>query len=158
MVRRKRENDLGWPGLEGAGGLLGLDVTEHAEKVGKHDTVGKLRLAVDVVDLTAVLRDGGEGNDEVEVPAKTLLLIVDPLNESVGVLLATLVEGSDNELGALGTVAGVHGLVVLGDLAPPLIKPWRTSAPMEPAPAPVMSTFLPWKVTPDLAASSRPSR
>ena len=115
VVGRERKDDLGRPGLEVADSLLSLDVTEHAEEVGKHDTVGKLRLAVNVVDLATVLGDGSERHNEVEIPAKTLLLVVDPLNESVGVLLTTLVEGRDNKLGATGAVASVHGLVVLGD-------------------------------------------
>ena len=97
--------------------LLGLDRAQKTEQVGQHDTVSKLRLGIDGVDLTAILGDGSEGNDIVQVPAKTLLGVVDVVNQSLNVLLAALVERHDHKLGTTGTVTGVHGLVVLGHLA-----------------------------------------
>jgi len=96
---------------------LGLDASEETNKVGKHDTMSKLRLGINAVNLATVLGDSSERNDEVKIPAKTLLGIVDVLDKGLNILLATLIEGNNDNLGAARAIAGVHGLVVLGDLA-----------------------------------------
>ncbi|KAI6759685.1 hypothetical protein HG530_010365 [Fusarium avenaceum] len=116
VVGREGQNNLSGSGLEAALSLLGLDASKETDKVGKHDTVGQLGLGVDAIDLTAVLGDSSERNDEVKIPAETLLGIVDVLDKCLDILLATLVEGDDNNLGATRSVAGVHSLVVLSDL------------------------------------------
>ncbi|CEI68857.1 unnamed protein product [Fusarium venenatum] len=116
VVGRKRQDDLSRSGLEATLSLLGLDTSEKTNKVGKHDAVSELRLGVNVVNLTAVLGNGSERNNEVEIPAETLLGVVDILDQSLNILLATLIEGNNNNLRATRTVAGVHSLVVLRDL------------------------------------------
>ncbi|TKW54871.1 hypothetical protein CTA1_23 [Colletotrichum tanaceti] len=115
VVGGQGQDNLGGTGLEAAVGLLGLDAAENAEQVGQHDAVSELRARVDLVDLATVLGNGGKRNDEVQVPTETVLGVVDVVNQSLTVLLATLVEGHNNELRAAGTETGVHGLVVLGD-------------------------------------------
>jgi hypothetical protein len=116
VVGRKRQDDLSRSGLEATLGLLSLDTSKKTDKVGEHDTVSKLGFGVNVINLTAVLGNGSERNNEVKIPAKTLLGVVDVLDQSLNILLATLVEGNNDDLRATGTVAGVHGLVVLGNL------------------------------------------
>uniref|UniRef100_A0A4E9ENN5 Uncharacterized protein n=1 Tax=Gibberella zeae TaxID=5518 RepID=A0A4E9ENN5_GIBZA len=116
VVGRKRQDDLSRSSLETTLCLLGLDTSEKTDKVGKHDAVSELRLGVNVVNLSTVLGNGSEGNNEVKIPAETLLGVVDVLNQSLNILLASLVEGNNNNLRATRAVAGIHGLVVLGDL------------------------------------------
>ncbi|GJD00729.1 hypothetical protein ColKHC_09554 [Colletotrichum higginsianum] len=116
VVRGQGQDDLGGTSLEAAVGLLGLDAAENAEQVGQHDAVSELRARVDLVNLATVLGNGGKRNDEVQVPTETVLGVVDVVNQSLTVLLATLVEGHNDKLRAAGTETGVHGLVVLGDL------------------------------------------
>ncbi|TFA99245.1 hypothetical protein CCMA1212_009011 [Trichoderma ghanense] len=117
VVGGQRENDLSGTGLETALSLLRLDAAEHADEVGEHDAVSQLRLGVDVVNLSAILGNGGEGDDVVEIPAKAVLGVVDVVDEGLHVLLASLVEGHHDDLRAARTEAAVHGLVVLGDLS-----------------------------------------
>ena len=62
--------------------------------------MGQLGLGVNAVDLAAILRNGSEGDDVVEIPAKTLLGVVDVLDQGLNVLLAALVERHHDELGA----------------------------------------------------------
>jgi hypothetical protein len=47
--------------------LLSLDGTEETQKVHKHDTVRDLRLVIETVDLTAILGNGSEGDNIVEI-------------------------------------------------------------------------------------------
>lgn len=81
-----------------------------AEGTHEHDSVGELRLVVETVDLSAVLRDGGEGEDVVEVESKGGVDVVD---ESLNVLLGSLVEGDDGEGRSSGTELLEDGLVAV---------------------------------------------
>ena len=116
MIRRQRQDNLSGSGLEAALCLLRLDGSEHAEKVSQHDAVSKLRLGVNAVDLATILGNGGEWDNEVEIPSETLLGVVDVIDQSLHILLASLVEGHNNKLRASRAEARVHGLVVFGDL------------------------------------------
>ncbi|GKT45755.1 uncharacterized protein ColSpa_05936 [Colletotrichum spaethianum] len=116
VVGRQGQDDLGRTSLEATLGLLSLDAAKNAEQVGQHDAVSQLRSGVDLIDLATVLGDGGKRHNEVQIPAKAVLGVVNVVNQSLAVLLATLVEGHNNKLRATGTETGVHGLVVLGNL------------------------------------------
>ena len=84
MVRRQGQDDLGGSGDKVSGGLLDLDGTEQSEQVGQHESVGKLRLVVDAVDLSAVLGQSSEGDDVVKVDLEGGVDVVD---QGLGVLL-----------------------------------------------------------------------
>ncbi|KAK1253169.1 hypothetical protein MKX08_004356 [Trichoderma sp. CBMAI-0020] len=117
MVGRQGKDNLSGTSFEATLRLLSLDVTEHADQVGQHNTVGQLRLGVDAINLSAILGDGGERNDVVEIPAETSLGVVDVVDESFDILLASLVEGDNNDLRSTRAKTGVHGLVVLSHLS-----------------------------------------
>lgn len=70
--------------------------------------MSELRLVVETVDLSAVLRDGGEGEDVVEVESEGGVNVVD---ESLNVLLGSLVERDDGEGRSSGTELLEDGLV-----------------------------------------------
>ncbi|KAI3487340.1 hypothetical protein L1887_48761 [Cichorium endivia] len=108
------EEHLRGPRVEVAAGLLGLDGTEQANEVGEHESVGELGLVVDAIDLSAVLRDGGEGHDKVEVEVERA---VDVLDEVVDILLRGLVEGHHRQRRTTRTDLLVDALVVLDDAA-----------------------------------------
>ena len=116
VVRRQRQDNLSRASLESVLCLVSLDGSKHTEKVGKHNAVSQLRLAVDVVNLATVLWDGSEWDNVVKIPSKTLLVVVDVVDKSIDILLTALVERHNNELRATSAEAGVHALVVLCDL------------------------------------------
>lgn len=116
MVGRQWEDDFGRTSDELKGGLLGLDGSEETEEVGEHDAVSELGAVVESIDLTTVLGKSGEGENVVKVHAETLLLVVDVVDESLDVLLRSLVEGDDGETRALGSALLVDGLVVLNSV------------------------------------------
>lgn len=72
--------------------------------------MSELRLVVETVDLSAVLRDSGEGEDVVEVESEGGVNVVD---ESLNVLLGSLVEGDDGEGRSSGTKLLEDGLVTV---------------------------------------------
>ena len=100
VVGRQRQDDLSRSSLKSILRLVSLDGPKHTEKVGKHNTVSQLRLAVDVVDFATILWDGSERDDVVKIPAKTLLVVVDVVDKSIDILLTALVERNNNELRA----------------------------------------------------------
>lgn len=110
VVGRKREDDLGGSGDELTSGLFLLDGTEETEEVGKHESVGELRLVVNRVDFTAVLGKSGEGDNVVQVDLEGGVDVVD---KSLDILTRSTVEGNDNKLGALGTNLMENVLVVV---------------------------------------------
>jgi hypothetical protein len=113
VVGREGEDDLSRASDELESRLLGLDGTEESEEVGEHDAVRELGAVVETVDLPAVLGEGSEGEDVVEVHAESLVLGVDVVDERLDVLLRSLVEGNDGETRSLATALLVNGLVVL---------------------------------------------
>ncbi len=116
VVGGEGQDHLGRARLKSAAGLLSLDTAQQADQVGQHDAVSQLGLGVDAIDLAAVLGDGSEGDDDIEIPAETSLGVVDVFDQSIDVLLTALVERNHNELRVTRAVTGIHGLVVLSHL------------------------------------------
>jgi hypothetical protein len=113
VVGRKGKDDFGGTSGELESSLLRLDGTEETEKVGKHDTVSEFGSIIETVDFATVLGKGCEGKDVVEIHSETLVLRIDVVDESLDILLRTLVERNNGERRSLGTALLVDSLVVL---------------------------------------------
>ena len=110
MVRGQRKDDLGRTGDEVAARLLDLDCAKKPEQDDQHDAMCELGLVVESVDFAAVLWDGSERQDVVEIQAESRVDVVD---ERLNVLLRALIEGNNGECGALAAEALEDALVVL---------------------------------------------
>ena len=77
--------------------------------------MSELGLGVVAVDFTTVFGDSSEWDNEIQVPAKPCLGVVDVVNKGFNVQLTTLIEGHHDKLRAASTIPGVHRLIVFGD-------------------------------------------
>lgn len=89
--------------------LFGFDRSEKTQQVDKHDTMGELRLVVETVDFSAVLRNSSKRKDVVEIQIQSSVDVVD---ERFNVLTRTLVEWNDNQGRSAAPKLLVNGLVV----------------------------------------------
>jgi hypothetical protein len=114
-------------------------VITETQKVHKHGTVRKLRLVVETVDLAAILGNGGERDNIVEIESQCRVNVV---NKHLHILFGALVQGNDGKSGTTAAetlensldVAKVDGnfCVIAGIWAirgqQPLADPWSRSA------------------------------
>ena len=100
--------------------------------------MSKLRLIIQTVNLSAVLRNSSEGKNIIKIETKNR---VDVVNESFNILLRTLVELEGNS-GKRRTAATTA-----------LVNPFKISTPIDPLPTPVRRPFRSLKVAPEVAIS-----
>jgi hypothetical protein len=80
--------------LDSTARLLSLDSTKETQRVHKHDMVRELRLVVETVDLAAVLGNGSEGDNVVEIEPQSRVSVV---NMRFHILLGALIERNDSK-------------------------------------------------------------
>jgi hypothetical protein len=127
--------------------------------------VCKLRLVVKTVDLTAILRNGSERDNIVEIESQCHVIVV---NKRLHILFRALVEGNDSKSGTMAAETLENSLVVFNcgtvvarggdDNIPPDMRPLRISTPMEPFSTPVIRAFLSLNVVLDVAISRKTSK
>jgi hypothetical protein len=129
--------------------------------------VRELRLVVETVDLAAILGNGSERDNIVEIESQCRVYVV---NKRLHILFGASVEGNDSESETAATETLENALVVFNGgtavargvvtttWAPPDKRPLRISTPMEPFPTPVIRAFLSLNVVPDVAISCRTSK
>jgi len=74
--------------------LLSFDSTKETQKVHKHETACELRLAIGAIDLMAILKNGSERDDIVEIVSKCHIHVV---NKRLRILFRGLVEENDSK-------------------------------------------------------------
>ena len=52
--------------------LLRIDSIKEMQKVHEHDTMRKLRLVIKAIDFTTILRNGGEGDNVIQVKSRVV--------------------------------------------------------------------------------------
>jgi hypothetical protein len=73
---------------------LSLDDTEEMQKVHKHDTVCKLRLVIETIDLVATPGNGSKSDNIDEIKSQCHVNVV---NKCLDILFGALVEGNDSK-------------------------------------------------------------
>ncbi len=110
MIGGQKKDDLSGTGHEMAARLLRFNGSQNTEKVPQHDAMSELALGVQAVDFTAVFGHTCERNDIVEIHAE---VGVDVIDQSLNILLRSLVKGNDGKSGAATSARLENGLVVL---------------------------------------------
>jgi hypothetical protein len=100
---------LRWAGDNLTTHLLSLDSTEVTQKVHKHDTVRKLRLVIETINLSAILGNGSERDNIVEIESQCRVNVV---NKHLHILFGALVEGCDSKSGTMAAETLEDSLVV----------------------------------------------
>ena len=89
--------------------LFSLDSTDKTQKVHKHDTVHELRLVIETIDLMAMLRNGSERENIVELESQYHVTVV---NKHLHILSGALVEGNKSKSGTMAAETLENSLVV----------------------------------------------
>jgi len=89
--------------------LSSLDSTEETQKVHKHDTVRELRLVVETVDRAAILGNGSERDNIVEIESQRRVNVV---NKRLHILFGALIERNDSKNGTTASETLENSLVV----------------------------------------------